>query len=387
MTEPIGCAGVPDIVGPMRSLAAGLIMLLLVAACASNRPSAKAAGFSGSLGPAISGMNGSGLSQLPSAEVGLQLSAMASHGVKVVRSDAAWATVEPSAPLNGRPRYQWGTYDNWVKALAQQHLTWQPIIDYAVGWAKPAGCLGFCPPAANSTFATFAQAVAARYGAGGSFWTSNPSLPYLPAQTFEIWNEENVSTFRVSPARFGRLYLAARRAIRAVDSEATVLVGGLADDSRAFDSGQDYPAQYVVQLFHADKQLRGNVDGIALHPYGASAADVIDWVSHFRAWLDAIGERSLPIYITEFGWTTADRGEAWRAAQMAQVASALVNSNCGIALIEPYDWLNQSYGGSGGGDFGLVSNLGVSPLLRQAGQQWFQALAAATSGSQTTACG
>jgi hypothetical protein len=326
--------------------------------------------------PPASGMNGFELSRLPLVEVNLQLAAMASHGVQVVRSDAPWGEIQPSPPRRHRPGWQFAATDRWVAALAVHHLAWEPIIDYAVGWAKR--CRGFCAPLKNATYAAFSQALARRYGNGGTFWSAHPELPFEPAQSFEIWNEENVVTYRILPARYATLYAAARRAIHAVDPQATVLVGGLADDSQTFEPAQDYPAQYVAQMFRADPRLRGRVDGFALHPYGATATDVQDWVVDFRAALVSLGEGTAPIDVTEIGWPAAAGTDAWRASMMSQVADALSRSNCGIDLLAPYDWINP-VGVGEAGDFGLVSQLGIYPLLRPAAVAWFKALGAARS--------
>src|SRR5205823_5007647 len=153
-------------------------------------------------------------------------------------------------------------------------------------------------------FAAFAQAVAARYGADGSFWAQHQNLPYLPARIFEIWNEENVpGIYRVDPAEYGPLYMAARDAIHAVDPSASVDVGALADDSGAYVAGRDYPGWYLLSLFGYYPQLEHATDGFALHPYGAAATDVQQWVAHFRWVLSYYNvPTSVPIDLTEFGW-------------------------------------------------------------------------------------
>lgn len=334
---------------------------------------------------AISAMNGASASQLPPAQLDTQLAAMQAHGVKMVRSDAAWANIEPTPPGPLGHAWVWGATDAWVTALATHHLAWQPILDYSVWWAK--NCPGFCAPTSDSTYAAFAQAVAARYGAGGSFWVQHPGLPYYPAGIFEIWNEENVTTFYVSPTRYGSLYSAARSAIHAVDPRATVIIGGLADDSQAFDPSMDTPMWFINRLFTAYPSLVGQVDGFGLHPYGATGNDVKSWVVDFRKGLTSWGEGSAPIYITEVGWTagTTDAAESWRGNQMATVAAALTHSNCGIAYLAPYTWINPlSLNESA--DFGLVDRSGLSTVLRSAGGAWFWGVAWAATQPVQNLC-
>jgi hypothetical protein len=374
--------GVTNALPHARKLRVLVGLLCGVACLAATARGARAA--SSPPAQVISAVNAFSASQLPPAELDPQLAAMAAHGVTMVRSDAAWANIEPQPPGPDGDDWQWAATDAWVSQLATYRLTWEPIIDYAVGWAKD--CSGFCAPTSDSTFATFAQAVASRYGPGGAFWAQNPQLPYVPVQIFEIWNEESVSTFWVSPAVYAPLYSAARSAIHAVDPQASVIVGGLADDSEGFNPDQDYPAQYVDQMFAADPSLKGQIDGFALHPYGATADDVEQWVVHFRQALVALGEGGVPIYITEFGWQTGDNAtEDWRAQQMSAVALTLSRSNCGIAMLAPYDWINPlSLNESG--DFGLVDRTAQNTNLRPAGVAWFNGLAQAARLSQLALC-
>ena len=364
-----------------------LIRALALCALVCPLGSGRALAAAGSAAPAqaTSAANGFSAESLPAAQQAIQLAAMHGNGVKVVRSDAAWSDIEPQAPTAAGPTWQWAKYDAWVAQLAEHGLSWQPIIDYAVGWAKT--CPGFCAPDSDAPFAAFAQAVAARYGAGGSFWTRNPGLPYAPVTVYEIWNEENTAAFSVPAARYATLYRAARDAIHAVDPSASVDIGGLADDSQSFDVNRDYAWWYIDQLVSADPSIVGKIDGISLHPYGATAADVLAWVADFRRVLRLVGLGDTPIDITEVGWTTGDATrEAWRASQMSQLAGALGNSTCGIRLLAPYTWINPSILNESG-DFGLVDRTGSDAQLRPAGAAWFAGLGLAGQRARNTLCG
>jgi hypothetical protein len=258
-----------------------------------------------------------------------------------------------------------------MSAFARHGLTWEPILDYSAGWAKT--CPGFCAPASNTTYAAFARAVAARYGSHGTFWAEHPELPARPARIFEVWNEENVSTYRIAPARYASLFSAARRAIHSVDSSASVIVGGLADDSGPFNARQDGPSLYVRAMFAAQPRLAGHVAGFGLHPYGSTALDVEQWVVHFRQTLTSLGEGSTPIEVTEFGWPIGtSRGESWRSQQLSLLGVALAHTNCGIQLLAPYDWLNPATAPQA--DFGLAALVAHRVILRPAGRAWLRSL-------------
>ena len=362
------------------ALATWLISGLLLAA-----PAGPAFGTGQAATPSvISAVNGFSLYQAPQARWSAQLAAIQANGTKAVRSDAPWADIEPLPPGPHGDAYDFTQTDAWVTALAVHHLAWQPIIDYSVGWAKT--CPGPCAPKSDGPYAAFAQAVAARYGVGGSFWSQHPELPAYPARIFEVWNEEGGAPTYIDPARYATLYAAARKAIDAVNPQAAVIVGGLGDDGRTFVAADDYPAWYVLRMLVADPGLKGHIDGFGLHPYGASAVDVENWVVNFRYALDVWGEGSAPIYITEFGWPTVDAShETWRASQMTDLAWTLTRSNCGIAMVAPYTWINP--GSPPDSDFGFVDNTGAATVLRPAGMGWFTGLAKAASLPELGLCG
>jgi hypothetical protein len=357
-----------------------LCCLLGASSCGSSRSHTVPEDRSG----VVSAVNGGAAMRLPATQLAGELAAMEAHGVRIVRGDAAWANIEPRPPGPTGPTWQLGQLDAWVTALAMHHLRWEPILDFSVSWAKR--CPGFCAPTGNSAYAAFSHEIASRYGVHGAFWAQNPSLPYYPAQIFEIWNEENTTAFAVTPARYDSLYLAARQTIHAVDPGASVIVGGLADDSRGYTASRDYPAQYVERMFAADPGVRGHVDGFGLHPYGLTARDVEHWVAHFRDVLRSLGEATAPIDITEVGWPTGDEvHELWRASMMGAVASDLARSNCGIRLLAPYDWINPS-DGDPWSDFGLVGPTGSATGLRSTGSAWFRGLAAAATEPELRLC-
>lgn len=323
-------------------------------------------------------MNGFALWKSPQAQWGPQLTAMHQHGIQMIRSDAPWAVVEPQAPTGNGPTWQFATLDAWVSALASNHLTWEPLLDFNTNWANAV--------ADNADFATYAQAVAARYGVGGSFWSQHPSLPYLPAQIFEVWNEEDASQWPISPQDYGPLYIAVHTAIHAIDPSASVDVGGLSD-SGSYNPGTDYPSWYLVDLFAYYPQLVKLIDGYGLHPYAPTATDSAEWVVDFRHTLSDYGvPASVPIDITEFGWPYSSSSESWRAQQMNALGAAFSRSNCGIREAAPYDWINPTNDGMNDADFGFVDPSATNTTLRPAGSAWLNAFAQYSSQPTFVMC-
>jgi hypothetical protein len=215
---------------PSRRLAlAALLCAFFVAACGTSSRTALAS--SRIVPPDYAGMNAQFLANQSAQNQFTLLQAMAAAGVETVRSDAVWAWVEPYPPVAGVHRYDWGALDGIVAEYASRGLRWAPIVDFSVPWDRQVAGQSISPPAGIDNYVAYAGALAARYGDGGSFWSSNPALAYLPVHSWEIWNEENSAGFwqpAPDPSRYADLYIAARRAIQAVEARATVLVGGLA---------------------------------------------------------------------------------------------------------------------------------------------------------------
>ena len=233
------------------------------------------------------------------AQISAQLQAVRATGATVARSDALWEATEPRAPDAGQHHYDWGFDDAIAGSLAAHGLTWLPILDYSAPWAQSIPGQDHSPPHNSADYAAYAAAFAARYGPGGRFWHAHPELTARPVGAIEIWNEPDSAYFWrpvPSPAAYAALYLAARATVDAVAPQIRVIVGGLTDASA-----------FLPAMLHAQPRLRGHVDGVAIHPYGTPAA-IVAKVRAARAALDGLGMASVPLYVTEFGWTTDPPG-------------------------------------------------------------------------------
>jgi hypothetical protein len=270
------------------------------------------------------------------AQIDAQLQAVRATGATVARSDALWEATEPQAPAAGRHRYDWTFDDAIAGALAAHGLTWLPILDYSAPWAQSIPGQDHSPPRDDADYAAYAAAFARRYGTDGDFWRAHPQLTPAPVATVEIWNEPDSGQFWTpapSPAAYATLYLEARSAIDAVDPRIRVIVGGLTDA----------PA-FLPAMVQAQPTLRGHVDGVAIHPYGTPAT-VIAKVRAARATLVALGMGSVPLYVTEFGWTTAPPGAldyvaaTQRPADIESTLAALGRVGCGVAAALVYTWV------------------------------------------------
>jgi hypothetical protein len=271
------------------------------------------------------------------AQIDSQLQALHQTGATLARSDALWEWSEPAPPVNGVHTYDWSFDDAIAGSLAAHDLTWLPIIDYSALWDESIAGQDHSPPGSTSDYAAYAGAFAARYGPGGTFWQTHPNLTAEPVETYEIWNEPDSSLFWTpapDPAQYADLYLAARAAITAVDPDARVIVGGLTQ-----------PTTFLPAMVAANPQLVGHIDGVAIHPYGEPSA-ILAKVRAARKTLVSLGMPSVPLYLTEFGWTTHPAGAldyvsaAHRPGDIRRTLTALGHLDCGVAAAILYTWVS-----------------------------------------------
>jgi hypothetical protein len=269
-------------------------------------------------------------------QIDAQLRALQRTGAGVARSDAIWGSSEPAAPADGVHHYDWSFDDSIAGALAAHDLLWLPIIDYSAPWDESIPGQDHSPPASVGDYAQFAGAFAARYGPGGSFWSEHPNLTARPVTTYEIWNEPDGPGFWLpapDPGRYSDLYLTARAAITAVQPGARVIVGGLT-----------HPAGFLPEMLAARPQLAGHIDGVAIHPYG-NPLTVLAKVRDARRTLVSLGLGSVPLYVTEFGWTTEPVGALdyapadVRPGYVRSSMTALGHLDCGLAAAILYTWV------------------------------------------------
>jgi hypothetical protein len=272
----------------------------------------------------------------PQTVIAAQLSALRDAGASLARSDASWEATEPQPPSGNLHHYDWSFDDLIASMLAANGLTWLPVIDYSPPWARSIPGQDHSAPD-PAEYAAYAAAVAARYGPGGSFWRAHPQLPAHPVDTYEIWNEPDNPVFwvpRPDPAAYATLYLRARNAIDAVQPDARVIVGGLT-----------HPESFLPALITAAPDLRTQLDGVGIHPYGATPQAVLAGVVSARNVLNSLGLGGVPLYVTEFGWTTSPPGAhdylsaRLRPSYIQQTLGELGHTNCGLAAVLLYAWV------------------------------------------------
>jgi polysaccharide biosynthesis protein PslG len=318
----------PRALGAAPALAVSVALVLGAAACGggarhspttSTTTTAPPAKRATDFGPDVSAMFLDG--GLDPASIDRRLAAAASAGLGLARAAPLWEFTERQPPRDGRHVYDWRFDDLIASRLAAHGFKWIAVLAYAPTWASADPRRLHGAPSAAADFAAYAGAFAARY--------------HGQITAYEIWNEENSPTFwrpAPDPAAYARLYLAARAAIHRADPSTPVLVGGLANST-----------PFLSQLLTVPG-VAGQIDGIAVHPYDAGPLQVLARVRAYRLELRSLGAGDVPLYVTEYGWSTSPPGNNTFASPAQQgpfigdVAAALLRSDCDVRAAIFYAW-------------------------------------------------
>jgi Glycosyl hydrolase catalytic core len=164
------------------------------------------------------------------------------------------------------------------------------------------------PPLGSSVARTewqrFLAAAVARYGPEGEFWTENPDLPYTPVEAWQVSNEPNSQFFwrpKPSARKYAKLLRLSGPAIKGVDPEAEVILGGMF----GFPNGRrSIDAREFLKDLYRVRNVRAHFDGVAVHPYGGTLRLMTYQIARARKIMDRNGDDDASIWITELGWAT-----------------------------------------------------------------------------------
>jgi polysaccharide biosynthesis protein PslG len=184
-------------------------------------------------------------------ELARGLNGMVEAGATYLRIDIDWSVVQATGPRS----WQWASTDRVIRASRARGLRVLGVLDYTPAWARPPGTSNKTPPTDPEAFANFARAAARRYARKG-------------VHEWEIWNEPNSDVFwkpLPDPAAYTALLRAAHDAIKATDSDATVITGGLSPAADRADGTTIAPVSFLRGVYAAGG--RGSFDAVGHHPY------------------------------------------------------------------------------------------------------------------------
>lgn len=317
---------------------------------------------------------------LPLAQLRVDLDGMAATGARWLRMDFDWSYVQRVGPGS----YDWSSIDVVVREAQARGLEVLALLAFTPEWARPAGAPDKHPPLDPDRFAVYASEAAKRYAP-------------LGVHTWEIWNEPNVSDFwapRPDPEGYAALLERAAAAIRAVDSSATVVSGGLAPATDRSDGTQIRDRTFLARLY--DAGAGGSFDAVGLHAYSFPAlpTEPLDWSSFATAPLlhtvmAEHGDGAKKVWVTEMG---APTGGARRMTEEGQAETVRLAYDAWTkqAFAGPLIWFSWRDEGPDRTDqaqtFGLVRNDGSAKPALTAFVEEMQALRRAASG-RTAASG
>jgi hypothetical protein len=282
-------------------------------------------------------------------------------GVGLIRQTLDWASFE-IAPNN----YDFTGFDNFVKAAAAHNIRVLPILfdppPFRSSKPKRHAAHGTYFPTNLSDMGDFAAVVAQRYGVDGSFWKSNPTLPYLPFTAYQVWNEPNLAAYsppKPSARKYVAMLKAVGPAIKAVDPNAEIVTAGLPDSRLS----KPNVFKFIQQMYRAG--AKGSFDTIGINPYARTASSLISKLRRVRSIMASFGDANASLWVTELGWSDTGPGSPFRAGKKGQgkrigQAVAALKRNAGALKLRGFFYFAWRDGAvyKGGHDFwGLHTGL------------------------------
>jgi hypothetical protein len=218
---------------------------------------------------------------------------LAQSGAESARIAVRWRVVQPKKSVPP----DLTTTDALVLAAAKRGVRFLPVVQGTPDWAaRYKSKHGASPPRDVRTFAAFLRVLIKRYGSSGTLWTEHPEVPALPIRDWQIWNEPNFRDFwskQPFAKSFVPLMRAAYRAVHRADKHAHVILAGMANRSwrglqRVYEAGG-----------------RGTFDAVALHPFTAKPANVVELVKLARTMMRKHHDAKRPVWITELSFPAA----------------------------------------------------------------------------------
>ena len=255
---------------------------------------------------------------------------MKAGGVSVVRLLISWPTVQPTP----NSPFDFSQIDPQVANASAAGIRVLPFVYGTPTWAvqgctaDPALCDRTMPTGdavSEAGWQQFLSAAVRRYGHTGTFWGDpsdafNPA--YQPITTWQIWNEENSTEFSLAPssAAYVRLLQLSNYAIKSVDPNAKIMLGGLfrpvapKGDAGVGGGTRD---NFLNELYALG--ARDLFDFVAMHPYSATIPELKTQLKATRSMVKRNHDAGTKIWITEYGYGSNPRPPGRVPLQRLQV--------------------------------------------------------------------
>ena len=231
------------------------------------------------------------------------LSAMAAIGIGTIRQTFDWSQIERTPGA-----YDFSYHDDFVAQASAHGIRILPLLFNAPAFHRPDAGRITCPPRRMDAFASFARAVAQRYGRGGSLWRERPDVPANPMTAYQIWNEPSLGQYwcrHPNARRYVAMLRAASRAIKGVDRRARIVTAGIPSSRLRSAVPAD---RYINAMYRAG--ARRWFDSLGVNPYPRDVHQLRGSLATTRAIMNRHRDRRGRLWITEIGW--GDRGPRHR---------------------------------------------------------------------------
>jgi polysaccharide biosynthesis protein PslG len=243
------------------------------------------------------------------------LKAQAAAGVTTLRQYFDWARIERKPG-----RYAFRDYDGLVLDAAKRGIRVFPLLfnppRFRSSRPRRHAHRGVYPPRRYADMASFAAAVAGRYGAGGTVWAGHPQLAGRAVRSWQIWNEPNLPVYwasGVNPSQYVRLAKTVGAAIKGVDPGAEIVTAGIPNSTLP---GSMTFERFVTRMYEAGG--KDAFDALAVHPYALSARGSLLALKLARRLMDRHGDSDGRIWITEIGWASGGPPSSFRVGSKGQ---------------------------------------------------------------------
>jgi hypothetical protein len=240
-----------------------------------------------------------------------EIQRMGEGRVGAVRMIFRWSQVEPdpTEPPN------WNLLDFVMYQSAKNGVDVLPVILGTPSWAadnpsasSQEGAQAWPTNALGATrLQQFIAAVVDRYGRGGTFWSSNPSITARPITEYQLWNEPNRPLFspggNPDPAAYATFLRTSNTTIKSLDPKAELLLAGMPERTTT-----SKPLDKYLKGFYKVHGVKKSFDIMTLHPYGINEKGAEGAVVRMRQLLKKVHDKKRELWITEVGWGSG--GEA-----------------------------------------------------------------------------
>ena len=265
---------------------------------------------------------------------------LARANVRTVRIIFHWPAIAA-----GPGRFNWLNVDGSVIHAATHGITLIPELSGSPGFISDQPTH---PPLDSSSdrelWRQFVAGAVERYGPGGEFWDfvrrcppepghCRPDIPYRPLSVWQVWGEANLGPAwhpRPSADEYADLLSLTSDTIHSVDPGAEVITGGIVGSDRG-KSGAIPQNDFIAGLYR--NGVADDFDGLSLHPYARKPKQVRRRIQRARAITQVYGDGSVPLWLTELGWSskgpkdnkqvTSKKGQAKRLKRTMKRLAAL----------------------------------------------------------------